>query len=520
MTSDRRFPIAIPARRRRFSWPIPAILLAMLLAVTTLTSINATVARSQDNNDYHIEAFGDPLDFSNPEDHVLANDSMLYGMREASMSGGQLHLDLDGLGFFSAVWGGYPTGIPHGREGGVHPIDASRFNRLVIRMNAPEGMAAGIQWFSCIEANEACSGAIGFTTKGGWNTYDFDLTKNTGGNPWGGSIVGVRIGLSPAESTHVDVDWIRIVPSGVGAVDEITGGAPAPSLPTNKVDYATEAGDPWDWNSDRDGSPVHLRSTSVGDGHYSACNIATSNKDGDPGVVMNLPGGKPIDANRFKTLTVEYSYEGSYSAKTVPGGGTVARVFWFNARGRHPTKSIHLYPNEHVFTIRLDDARTIFPGIEPGKGKATGAPWAGVVTGFRFDPNQDPGDRCWKLGRMWLTADEDAGSTPSSTLPLVTAPPATPAPPATSATLSPPPATQVSPAAPPANGEAPAAVALTASGRPAPPASSASKIAAVPTAPKAKKPVVSGTNKKKPTARKSRAVRLKTLPSAKTPAAV
>jgi hypothetical protein len=491
MTSDRRLFLNKPAHRGRFVGSV----LAVVLLAALLMSTNTTVASSQDNSDYHLEAFGDPLDFSNPEDHVLANDSMLYGMREATMSGGQLHLDLDGLGFFSALWGGYPTGIPHGREGGVHPIDTSRYNRLVIRMNAPEAMAAGIQWFSCIEANEACSGAIGFTTKGGWNTYDFDLTKNTGGNPWGGNIVGVRIGLSPGESAHVDVDWVRIVPNGVGNVEEISGAAPAPSAPTNRVDYATEAGDPWDWNSERDGSPVHLRSVSVGDGRYSACNISTSNKDGDPGVVMNLPGGKPIDANRFKTLTVEYSYEGSYSARTVPGGGTVARVFWFNARGRHPTKSIHLYPNEHVFTIRLDDPRVMFQGIEPGKGKATGAQWAGMVTGFRFDPNQDPGDRCWKLGRMWLTADEDASSAPSSTLPITTA---TTVPPST----TPPPApTQISPAAPPA--EPPAAVVLTASGRPAVPTSAAPKLAVIAAAPKAKKPVI-----KKKATKKTRTVRL------------
>ncbi len=41
---------------------------------------------------------------------------------------------------------------------------------------------------------------------------------------------------------------------------------------------------------------------------------------------------------------------------------------------------------------------------------ATGAPWAGTVTAFRLDPNQDAGARCWSIGRVWLTADEPAGA--------------------------------------------------------------------------------------------------------------
>ncbi len=98
---------------------------------------------------------------------------------------------------------------------------------------------------------------------------------------------------------------------------------------------------------------MNLRSPSVSGGRIRACNTPVSSGSGDPGLVLRLPAGQTIDANRFKTLTVEYDYEGPFSTRNGPGGGMVARIFWNDSRGRHPTKGIHLYPNQRWFQIRL-----------------------------------------------------------------------------------------------------------------------------------------------------------------------
>ncbi len=371
-------------------------------------------ASAADRSDYHVAAFGDPMDFSNQEDLVInTNEAMFVGGTNKSISDGQLHFDTNGAFQFDPVWPGFKTGIPHGREGGRVPIDAEHFKRFVIRMNAPEGLPVGIRWFTCREANSTCAGGQAFTARGGWNTYDIriglDGTVPSLNAPWAGNITGLRfVGTG---SGHFDVDYVRIVPEGVDS-NEIVGGPTIDVRPTDKLDFATAAGNPWDMDSMGDvAQTVALKpGFSVANNRFSGCSLGTSTGQ-FPGLVFNMPGGALIDANRFKTLTFEYSYEGDFSAQHRPGGGAFARVFWFSPDGkRHPTNAIHLYPNENVAQIRLDHPATMFQGIEPGKGVATGAPWQGTATQFRLNPNDSLDSRCFTVGRVWLTSDDPAGT--------------------------------------------------------------------------------------------------------------
>ena len=390
-----------------------------------------SVRAATSGNDYHLDAFGDPMDFSNPEDLVLDTDeAMFVGGTNKSISGGQLHFDTSGPFQFDPVWTGFPTGIPHDREGDRVPIDADHYRRFIVRMNAPEGAPIGLRWFNCPAMNAGCQGGQAFWGRGGWQTYDVSLgldgTVEGMSVPWSGKITGLRFVGTVAG--HFDVDWIRLVPSDLRDVQELTGAAPPDAHPNDRLDWPTWAGNAWDMDALTDiQTQVHLQpGATASGGRFHACNVpVNTGKEGDPGMQLNMPGGRTIDANRFKTLTFEYSYDGSFSARTVPGGGMVARVFWFDAKGRHPSQGIHLYPNERVVQIRLDDPAQPFPGIEPGKGVATGAPWQGTVTGFRLDPNQDPGGRCFTIGRVWLTADEPAGElAPPARLALVSTDPA------------------------------------------------------------------------------------------------
>lgn len=391
--------------------------LVSALAIVSATSAGVvggmSHASAAGESDYFVEAFGDPMDFSNNEDLVtnVVDEAMFVGATNKSISDGQLRFDSSKSFAFDMVWPGFPTGIPHGREGGRVPIDASKYQRVVFRMNAPEGSSFGLRWYNCLKQS-TCEGGQGIAAQPGWATYDIKLGENTEPSlpvAWSGKMTGLR--LVGNVNGHVDVDWIRLVPADAQNVGEITGGPTVNIAPVDKLDFATAAGNPWDMDSMADVSEqVALKpGSTVANNMFSGCSIGTATGQ-FPGLVFNMQG-KLIDADRFKTLTFEYSYDGPFSARPVPGAGTFARVFWFDTAGnRHPTNAIHLYPNEKIVQIRLDDPATMFQGIEPGKGKATGAPWAGKVTSFRINPNDTKDSKCFKIGRVWLTSDDPAGT--------------------------------------------------------------------------------------------------------------
>jgi hypothetical protein len=386
-----------------------------LVGASSLSQVVPAPASAQSTGaDYHVDAFGDPLDFSNPEDLVInTEEAMFVGGTNKSIADGQLHFDANGPFQFDPVWAGFPTGIPHGREGGRVPIDTAKYRRFVIRMNAPEGAPVGLRWFSCLKQSADCQGGQAFTARAGWNTYDINLGDDgtVPGLPlnWTGNMLGLRFVGTVAG--HFDIDWIRLVPADTTNVQEIVGGPTIDWRPTTKLDYATASGNPWDMDSMGDIKElVALKpGSTIESGQFKGCSLGTSTLQ-FPGLVFTLPSG-PFDAARFKTLTFEYTYPGPFSARPVNGGGTFARVFWFSPDGkRHPTNAIHLYPNENVAQVDLTHPQTMFPGVEPGKGVATGAPWAGQVTGFRINPNDTKDSKCFTVGKVWLTADEPAGA--------------------------------------------------------------------------------------------------------------
>jgi hypothetical protein len=405
-------------------------LAGLVLAGLGLTAVGVAspVAAQTGAADYFVSAFGDPMDFSNPEDLVINTDeAMFVGGRNKSIANGQLSFDTAGAWQFDPVWPGFPTGIPHGREGGRVPIDADYYKRFVIRINAPEGAPLGLRWFNCRAANSSCAGGLAWFATGGWQTYTIDMradgTVPSLMMPWSGQMLGLR--LVGTFSGHVDVDWIRLAPADGSPVEEIVGGPTIDIRPIDKLDYATAYGNPWDMDADSDViERVNLQPGSkIANNTFSGCTLGTSTTK-FPGLVFNLPGGA-IDADRFTTLTFEYSYPGPFSARPVPGAGTFARVFWYSPDGkRHPTNAIHLYPNENVVQIKLTSPFAEFIGIEPGKGVATGAPWKGKVTHFRINPNDDRAPKCFTIGRVWLTSEEPKGTPvpPPNSLALKPAP--------------------------------------------------------------------------------------------------
>jgi hypothetical protein len=132
--------------------PRARVLSACLLVLTGALSLTGTTASAQTaatavaTADYATELFGDPWDFSNPEDLLLDGGLTLdaggptVGLRDAEVRAGQLTWSMSRAGYLSPVWGGYPGALYLGREAGApeRQVDASRFTRLSIHMFASQ----------------------------------------------------------------------------------------------------------------------------------------------------------------------------------------------------------------------------------------------------------------------------------------------------------------------------------------------------------------------------------------------
>jgi hypothetical protein len=385
----------------------------LAIALTFGGSFSATVGAQSLGDDYFTQVLGDPMDFGNQEDLVtnVVDEAPFVGASNKSIADGQLHFDVSGNFAADLVWPGFPTGIAQGRDGARNLIDTGTYRRLVLRMKAPAGSGMGVRWYNC-KIQPSCEGGRGFVAVDGWQTYDLDLGTQLDPRvamPWSGNMMGLR--LAGNVQGHVDIDWVQLVGANTQVVSERTGSFEGDIRPIDKLDFATAAGDPWDMNSAHDVAERTglLPGSVVAGNRFSGCTLGTSTRH-FPGLILNMPNGKAIDAGRFKTLTFEYSYQGPFSSRPTIDGGTFARVFWFDAAGRrHPTNAIHLYPNQSVVQVRLDDPSALFQGIERGVGP-TGAPWAGQVTSFRINPNDTKGSRCFTIGRVWLTSDDPAGT--------------------------------------------------------------------------------------------------------------
>ncbi len=390
---------------------------AVVLAATAAFPTVSGHAAGGSPSDYAAEAFSDPWDYNNAEDQVIAEDGPMRSATNASIAGGQLHFDMAQPGYFHPLWGGYPGAIAHGRDGLAHPIDASRYNRISFRMNATAEVPAGVRWYTCQEISDACQGGFNFFTKPGWNTYDFALSPIGEANlttPWAGQIVSLRVALSPSSSTHFDVDWLQVSPSG-SPVGE--GLAPVPQIDepsiTGGADYATISrnGDSWDFNEASDVHRLDNVAGTVSGGVFSGTNAGPAIND--PAIGMRL--GRAFNGSDFHRVTVDYTYDGPFNLEDKVGGGTTARIIWRIA-GTPLTKNgvdlqnsddIVTYPNEKSFTVDLATANPADITDPTQNGPRVG--WAGqMIEMLRFDPNEDRGPRSFRIDRIKV-ADVAAG---------------------------------------------------------------------------------------------------------------
>src|SRR5436853_3992488 len=115
--------------------PLLLALLILLLAAPAMawpTSGHAAPAAgtSRAQADYATDNFGDPWDFSNPEDFVLTPTVQSEGVHNVAMANGLLSGDADPGGKFEFVRSWKGMALPWGRDPEIYPLAAGRYRTI------------------------------------------------------------------------------------------------------------------------------------------------------------------------------------------------------------------------------------------------------------------------------------------------------------------------------------------------------------------------------------------------------
>ncbi len=411
--------------------------------------------------DYATETFGDPWDMAGPSDLLLDDGGPAMGLVGPRFADGRLTFDTGPSGFtVNPVWIEYTGALAVGRDGPAHPVDASRYTRMSIRMYASARVPAAVQWFRCREFTNDCLGGHRFTAEPGWHTYDLPMVNEFPGLPqeWAGNVLGVRVSVNLGDG-HAAIDWMRLYrPTAPVTVDPHGGRAlfwdrntnradntpdnpgwgpltgttfPAGAYPPGTYyigsdtgyssaltitappqpviddpdaaggdDYATvTTGDAWDFSQPSDAARVvHVTDLSWSGGQLHATNGGTAPND----PLVELRMGPLVDPARYHRLTVRMTYDGPFGLADAPGGGTHGRLLWRRAdRGIEWQNSAEIVTWTDRDTYTVDLARPASEVAESGPG------WLGSgITALRWDPNEDRGPRRWHLDDIRLAADD------------------------------------------------------------------------------------------------------------------
>lgn len=417
--------------------------------------------------DYWTETLGDPVDYANDEDQLLARPA--YENVEPRLTGGQLRWTKTETMNIAFVFSGYgPSAFAVGREGLANPVDASRYTHASLMLYSEARNSARILWDECGPDSGRCTGSAPFMVQPGWNHYVVPLVDEG----WSGQPVEVRLAVAgdgapvemaldwlrlyqPRESVRVDYDggvlyWDADADQsnntedapGWGVLDEGGGQAtfPADAFPAGQYRFyaddgayservvvdapvpvfdapherggagyaATVTGDAWDFEQPGDVAELgNVTDARFRDGTLHARNDPRA--DDATGPHLYLRTGAPIDTNRFHRLTVKTSLAGPFDLSHDPGGGSHGRFLWrYVGQGDTPflydSKELVVYPGVESYTI---DLHTDPPEAIAETDNTHRRGWIGDVATFRYDPNEDPGRRAWTISEVTLRADHE-----------------------------------------------------------------------------------------------------------------
>ncbi len=386
--------------------------------------------------DFATHVLGDPWDYDNIEDIVLAPGTM-YQAWNARLEEGELRFSTN-AGHVHLLWQGMPGAIAMGRDGALNPIDPGRFGRVQVRVHSSVETLGVVGSQMCLEPPGHCSLNHTAPLRPGWQTIEVEPN-------WDGPVYGLRFGATGAADLRVD--WARVIPTaqpsttvaGVAPL-QITAGPEGDIQPvldgttfslngapngtytltgadgvsselevveppriqiTNPDDQGGEdyitatTGDAWDFDQPTDVT----RFWSTRNQRFEGGVLFGTNTSNDPGVDLRM-GPVPLDPTRYHRVTLRFGNEGPADLSFNPGGGSMARLLWGRSDNFQTGNDIVSYAAYDSFTFSMLDPLALEPGV---------APWTTQpVEQLRFDPNEDPGARNWTIDKIAIRADDEA----------------------------------------------------------------------------------------------------------------
>jgi hypothetical protein len=179
-------------------------------------------------DDFATQTFQDPWDMNQRTDigwYTFAADLPSSNLQNMMFSNGIFSaLSATDDPNFWALDTGSPDAAPFGKNGESFPIDASKYKRLLIRMNlSGAGLPGSLQ---VLWSNNTLYGGIstspGYFARPGWWIYSIDLTAGNAGPNWAGVVDSLRIDPVNLPGITMNVDWIRLVADNLALSRNIT----------------------------------------------------------------------------------------------------------------------------------------------------------------------------------------------------------------------------------------------------------------------------------------------------------
>jgi hypothetical protein len=421
-------------------------------AASAATAPTVPATPVSEGQDYATSTFADRWDFANAAD-LKFDRGPSKGLSGVSFSNGQMNVTVTGNGYVSPVWGGYVGALFLDRDGSRpgNQVAAATYTHFSLRAYASQRTSAGFMWFTCPGLLNSCEGGMPVALEAGWNTYDFVLENRGYGLPkaWSGAIHGVRLALNGSSTgTKFNFDWMRLyhpgnsgTVSGAGSSLQVDDGTAQYTVPCDRGtactrdlgmlppgtyrfadpggpwsapvqvvarpaatiigpsdagcgDWAatTRAGNRWDFNQLTDATKKANVTGGVSGGAFVGTNAAPTVND--PQLYLALP--RRINGKLWRRITFQLGYDGAFNLADTKGGGTMARVMWQRAESgvaTMQTNDIVTYSGTHTYTVDLGASNVNEPNA-PYRYPITSS---SNITSLRIDPNEDRGNRHWRL---------------------------------------------------------------------------------------------------------------------------
>ena len=296
--------------------------------------------------------------------------------------------------------------------------------RIYPNANGPATVHTGIDWMRLSSPGPSVTATVPAAADTVWLDTDNDITNNgsttlpaAGAEPLAtnvraGQQLTVPLGLRPSGTYYLEYS------AGANAstpTPVVVDAQPEPQILSPSLaggdDWATTVRhDPWDFQQASDVASVDNASVTIGGGQLNGTNAGP--RPNDPSFYLAVP--TPIDATTYHRLTVKVHYDGPFSLGDESGGGMVARLIWTlplqtTGQNNQISNDIVVYPGDNTISV---DLRTNPPGAINDDSVALpdrlgwGGPQSPNVYGVRFDPNEDPGPRTWRVTSVSLTAED------------------------------------------------------------------------------------------------------------------